>query len=132
MNQKVDIISSEDIIKLVDTFYEKVRVNEHLGSIFNNAIEDNWPKHLQKMYSFWETVLLDNHTYSGTPFKPHMKLPIDSRHFDHWLKLFNETVDSLFAGNKADEAKWRAAKMAELFKIKLDYYKNHLNQTPIQ
>jgi len=33
-------------------------------------------------------------------------------------------VDEQFSGEKAVEAKWRAKKMAEMFQMKIDYYKN--------
>jgi len=61
---------------------------------------------------------------SGSPFLKHAKLPIEKEHFDTWIRLCNETIDMHFAGGKADEAKWRAAKMSEMFQYKLDYYKN--------
>jgi len=77
------------------------------------------------MYRFWQTVLLSEHTYYGSPFAPHAKLPVSALHFDRWKKLFFETVDENFAGDKADEAKWRAEKMAEMFQMKIKYYQNN-------
>jgi len=107
---------------LVDTFYEKVRKDDLLKNIFNNVIQDKWPIHLEKMYRFWQTVLLEEHTYSGSPFAPHANLPVNKTHFKRWLLLFNATIDELFTGEKADEAKWRANKMAEIFQLKIDFY----------
>lgn len=118
---KKDISHEEDIKLLVDSFYGKVRNDDLLGSIFDNVIQDNWPVHLQKMYRFWGTVLLDESSYSGSPFPPHAKLPVEKLHFERWLKLFTETVDENFAGDKAEEAKWRAGKMAEMFHSKIEY-----------
>jgi hemoglobin len=74
------------------------------------------------MYTFWQTVLLGQHTYYGSPFPPHAKLPVTKKHFERWLGLFHTTIDELFEGEKAGEAKWRASKMAEMFQIKIDYY----------
>lgn len=119
-----DITTIEDIRLLVDTFYGKVRLDPTIGAIFIGAIQDRWPEHLEKMYRFWQTVLLGEHTYNGSPFPPHAQLPVDQKHFDAWLKLWYATVDSLFAGEKADEAKWRGDKMAVLFLSKIDYYRN--------
>jgi hemoglobin len=76
------------------------------------------------MYTFWQTVLLGEHTYFGSPFPPHANLPISHNHFERWMQLFNQTLDELFTGEKAEEAKWRAAKMAEIFESKIEYYKN--------
>lgn len=122
---KKDIATLEDIKLLVNRFYDNVRKDELLADIFNNKIEDRWPQHLEKMYCFWQTVLLEEHTYYGSPFLPHAKLPIDAEHFERWLKLFYETVDSLFEGEKATRAKWQGQRMAEMFQSKIEYYRNH-------
>jgi hemoglobin len=122
---KTDITNLNDIKVLVDNFYTKIRDEKLLGPIFNGVIGDNWPAHLTKMYGFWQTLLLDTPAYSGSPFLKHAKLPIAKEHFDRWMELFNETVDEHFSGAKADEAKWRAARMSEMFQYKLDYLKNN-------
>lgn len=129
--EKKDITRLDDIKLLVDTFYGHIRQDEMLGIIFNQNIQDKWPEHLSKMYRFWQTLLLDEYTYDGRPFPPHAHLPIGKQHFDHWLKLFNQTVDDLFAGEKADEAKWRANKMSVMFQSKLEYIKNNPNKSII-
>ncbi len=120
-----DILKLEDVKKLVDTFYGKVQKDNLLKDIFNSIIKDNWPVHIEKMYTFWQTVLLSEHTYYGSPFPPHAKMPIDKSHFERWLHLFYETIDEEFEGEVAEEAKWRASKMAEMFQYKIDYMKNN-------
>lgn len=114
-----EIKNIDDIRLLVDKFYDSVRADTLLGPVFNDVIQDRWPAHLEKMYRFWQTVLLEEHTYNGTPFLPHALLPVDQEHFDRWLELFNGTVDQHFIGEKASEAKWRAARMAEMFLYKI-------------
>lgn len=121
---KTDIKNITDIKLLVNTFYDKIREDQLLKDIFNNKIEDRWPQHLEKMYTFWQTVLLEEHTYYGSPFLPHAKLPVDLVHFEKWLILFNTTVDDLFEGEKAERAKWQGQRMAEMFHSKIEYYKN--------
>lgn len=118
-----DISKLEDIQLLVNTFYSRVRENELLGPIFNEKIGDRWPEHLEKMYRFWQTVLLEVHTYTGSPFPPHAKLPVSQEHFDTWLKLWHGTIDEFFAGEKAEDAKWRGSRMAEMFMYKIEYYR---------
>ena len=122
---KNDITTIDDIKLLVDSFYGKVREDDLLADIFNNKIEDRWPQHLEKMYRFWQTVLLDQHTYYGSPFLPHANLPVVEEHFAIWIKLFTETVDELFEGEKATQAKWQGQRMAEMFHSKIEYYKNN-------
>ncbi len=120
-----EILNIDDIKLLVDSFYSKVKEDELLANIFNNKIQDRWPIHLEKMYRFWQTVLLDQHTYNGSPFVPHANLPIEKEHFERWILLFYKTIDENFIGEKAKEAKWRAEKMAEMFQIKINYLKNN-------
>lgn len=123
--QMKDIQDIEDIKLLVNTFYSKIREDDMLGIIFNQNIQDRWPIHLEKMYRFWQTILLDEYTYDGRPFPPHAHLPISKIHFDQWLSLFEQTVQSLFQGEKANEAIWRAQKMAVMFESKVDYLRNN-------
>jgi hemoglobin len=40
------------------------------------------------------------------------------------MELFIETADSIFSGEKAEEAKWRAGKMAEMFEMKIGWLRN--------
>lgn len=127
---KQDILTIEDVKLLVNSFYDKIRRDELLGPVFNGIIQDRWPVHLEKMYRFWQTVLLQEHTYFGSPFLPHAKLPVNQQHFDTWLALWHATIDSYFEGEKATEAKWRGDKMAAMFLSKIDYYRNN-SGTPI-
>ncbi|MFD1771121.1 group III truncated hemoglobin [Sphingobacterium suaedae] len=124
--EKRDIETLDDIKQLVNTFYGNVRQDELIGPIFNEKIQDRWPVHLEKMYTFWQTILLDEYTYQGRPFPPHAQLPIQEEHFNRWLSIFSSTVDSLFEGPIAAEAKSRGHKMAALFQIKLE----HIRQSP--
>lgn len=119
------LLTLDDIKVLVDEFYGEIRSDKLLAPIFNERIKDNWPVHLEKMYRFWQTVLLEEHTYFGSPFLPHADLPVDKEHFTEWLALFNKTVDRLFTGGKAEEAKWRAGKMAEMFEAKIAFKRNN-------
>lgn len=123
-----DIHNKEHIQLIVDSFYTKVKEDELLSDIFNNVIQDRWPKHLETMYSFWETILLGEHTYQGSPFIPHANLDITTEHFNRWIYLFNATIDEHFSGEKATEAKWRATRMAEMFMYKIEYYRNNYNK----
>ncbi len=118
-----DILTLDDVKLLVDRFYDNIRADVLLGPIFNERIRDQWPAHLDKMYSFWQTVLLGEHTYFGSPFPPHAQLPVSHAHFAKWMDLFTKTADEHFSGEKANEAKWRAGKMAQLFEMKIDHYR---------
>ncbi len=120
-----ELLDRDDVRLLVDAFYAHVREDELLSPVFNAVIEDRWPGHLEKMYDFWETVLFGAPAYKGSPFPKHARLPIAGPHFDRWIKLFVQTLNDHFHGKKAEEAKWRAEKMAEMFQQKLDYFNKH-------
>ncbi|QBR12893.1 group III truncated hemoglobin [Sphingobacterium sp. CZ-2] len=122
---KPDIQHLDDIKILVDKFYDRIQRDELLGPIFNGIIQDRWPEHLEKMYRFWQTVLLEEHTYYGSPFPPHAKMPINKTHFDHWIGLFSKTVDELYEGEKAEKAKWQGERMASMFQFKIAYYQEN-------
>lgn len=114
---KVDISERSHIELLVNSFYDKVRKDEMIGDIFNNAIDD-WEHHLIKLSDFWETNLLFVAKYKGHP--PQMHIDVDQKennsinqdHFNRWLELWFATVDDLFEGNLASLAKNRAQNIA--------------------
>ena len=116
---KSDIQTLEDVQLMVNTFYNKVQQDELIGEIFNNVIQDRWPQHLETMYKFWQSILLNENTYTGQPFLKHINLPISDEHFARWLDLFYSTTDELFAGPVADEAKKRGTMIGTMFNSKL-------------
>lgn len=122
---KKDIQNLDDIKQFVNEFYGKVREDELIGDIFELVIEGRWPEHLEKMYRFWQTVLLGEHSYQGSPFLPHATLPVEKAHFDRWLALFSETIDTAFMGKNADKAKWQGERMATMFLSKILHYRDN-------
>ncbi|MDF2449963.1 MAG: globin [Bacteroidota bacterium] len=122
---KKDISTIEDIQLMVDTFYERIREDELLAPIFKDRIENKWPEHLEKMYRFWQTILLEEHTYHGAPFPPHATMPVDESHFSTWVKIFTNTVNDLFDGPVADEAKKRGTLMAAIFNSKISHFRQN-------
>jgi len=121
-----DIRNKGDVVIFVNLFYQKVRIDSILGSVFAAVIiDDNWEPHLNRMYSFWNTILFGKQDYRGNPFSKHANLPINGIHFQRWIDLLNETIDESFEGNKADEVKLRAEKMRLMFQAKLEYVRAH-------
>lgn len=123
--KKSDIATVEDIRIMVDQFYGAVREDALLKDIFNDRIDNRWPEHLDKMYRFWQTVLLDDHTYFGSPFIPHATMPVSEQHFNQWISLFNDTVDRLFEGKNAERAKWQGERMAQMFQTKIEMIRSN-------
>jgi len=116
---KKDIEDFKDIQLLVDTFYSKVRKNPVIGGIFESSIED-WPTHLEILYSFWESLLFDKNTYTGNPLAVHMAMPLEEQHFEVWLGLWRETHEELFVGPRSQEAIQRAELIAQIFQRKIE------------
>lgn len=100
-----DIQTKEDIALLVDKFYDKVLSDNLLQPFFAHL---NFDKHKPKMIHFWSFVLLSEPGYKTDVTQKHLKMPLKKEHFDQWIHLFNETVDELFQGEKAEAAKQRA------------------------
>ncbi|MFD2163753.1 group III truncated hemoglobin [Paradesertivirga mongoliensis] len=119
---KTDIQGLSDIIIFVNTFYSKVQNDDLIGPIFNSVISD-WQPHLDKMYLFWNAALFGVPGFKGNPFAKHAPLPIEGKHFERWLLLFNDTIDSHFEGEMATETKKRAGLMAAMFLTKLENMK---------
>lgn len=108
-----DIKTRKDIEALVNNFYDHVREDELLGPFFNEQIMD-WPSHLNTMYQYWEnTILLNDDTYTRSPFPKHTTMPLTNQHVDRWLSILHYTITDLFEGDKADETKLKAIKMTE-------------------
>ncbi len=118
-----DINNREDIILLVNTFYEKVKNDETIGYLFTEVAKVNWEKHLPLMYDFWDNILFNTGNYSGNPLLAHKELnkksALNEEHFKHWIKLFFETIDTLFEGKKASEIKERAKNIAMVISYKV-------------
>src|SRR5690554_552200 len=117
MEAKQDILTRKDIETLVDQFYERIRNNEVIGYIFNDVAKTNWEVHLPKMYDFWEVILFGTGRFKGNPMlvhkEVHDKSPMSEVHFQHWLALFHDTVDSLFEGANAEDIKYSSSNIAK-------------------
>jgi hemoglobin len=104
------------IARLVDGFYDRVRVDPLIGPVFNDRIED-WGPHLEQMRLFWSSVALMSGAYHGRPMPKHLPLPIDARHFDRWLALFEQTARDLCPPAAADHFIERARRIAESLEL---------------
>ena len=113
-----EINGIDDIRLLVDTFYSRASTDDLLAPIFEKRLFDG--NHLAPLYNYWQTILLHDETYQGVPFPKHADLPLTHQHFDRWLSLFHQTIDDLFTGPLAETAKFKAIKMSEVFRYKME------------
>lgn len=114
--KKKDIKNREDVFLLVSKFYEKVRKDDVIAPFFNETIKD-WDVHLEHLTTFWESSLFLKTKFYGNPLEAHTKVDkafnnsITELHFGLWLNLWFQTIDELFEGDYAENAKRRARKM---------------------
>ncbi len=124
MTNKQDIKNRADVKLLVDSFYKKVLLDKAIGHFFTEVIQLDLEKHMPKMCDFWETTLFHTANYKGNPLQVHLNLnhksALEKPHFDRWLELFNETVDELFSGEIANQAKTRALSIATVMQLKIN------------
>ena len=104
------------ISDLVEAVYQRVQADPLLGPVFAERIAD-WGPHLAQMKVFWGSVALATGAYQGRPMPKHMRLPVDARHFDRWLALFEETARSLCTPLAADHFIVRARNIAESLEL---------------
>lgn len=121
---KNDIQNREDIYILVCAFYDKIRVDDLLGPIFNRMIPaESWPEHLEKLTDFWETNLFGIPKFKGNPTQKHIKTDaafnhvIGQQHFDQWLSIWKSTIDDLYQGDLATRAQMAAFSIAHIQNI---------------
>lgn len=113
-----DISNRSDIVRLVDSFYDAVRVDDLIGPVFDEVAHVDWHTHLPRMYDFWDAVLFGRSGFKGQPLAVHIDLArrttLGQREFLRWLDLFHATVDASFQGTLAEEAKARATSIAAI------------------
>lgn len=108
--------------QLVDRFYARVRADDQIGPLFNQAIHD-WPEHLEKLAAFWSSVMLASGRYKGNPMFAHIKhrKRIVPEMFDRWLALWADTTAELMPPEAAAELQARANRIAESLQLGLFY-----------
>ncbi len=118
-----DIQSREDIQTLVDVFYSRAIKDDTIGYFFTDTMQLSLEEHLPRIYDFWESILFHKSLYKGNVMLKHIELnrlaKISDQQIDHWLFLWEQSVDQLFQGEFAAEAKHRASLMTQLMKFKL-------------
>ncbi|MGV9800608.1 group III truncated hemoglobin [Mycobacterium sp. NPDC003449] len=112
-----DLAVREDVELVLWRFYDKVLNDPVLAGPFTEVRRKGLAAHLPVMCDFWETVLFRAGLYRGNALVVHRAVdarhPLSARHFIRWLTLWNETVDELYAGPRAEHAKIQAARIAK-------------------
>jgi hemoglobin len=101
------LCTEEEVSRLVNDFYARVRQDEQLGPIFDARVHD-WPTHLAQLTDFWSAVLRGTRRFRGAPVPKHMAIPgLSAELFLRWLDLFTQTTAE--CGNPAMRREANAA-----------------------
>lgn len=123
MEAKKDINTRADVEHLIRRFYEKALIDEQIGFIFTDIAKIDLESHLPHLFDFWENILLKPNGYKRNVLKVHLdlneKVKLSTTHFESWLSLFSATVDELFEGIIANNAKNKALSIATVMQTKL-------------
>lgn len=129
--ERHDVEDRADCERLVRAFYGRALSDPIIGWIFTDVAKLDVEAHVPQIASFWETILLGTKSYQGTPFAPHAALHaqvgLRAGHFGRWLALWSETVDELFAGERAELAKAHALRVAQAFHQRLQSFPSPAN-----
>lgn len=117
-------ITEDDITRLVEAFYDRVRADEVLGPVFDGAIDD-WPLHLEKLKAFWSSVMLTSGRYKGQPMVAHLgheqhMLP---ENFARWLELWESTAVELLGPPAAAAFTEKASRIAESLQLGVNFHR---------
>jgi len=111
-----DLRDRDDVIVLIRAFYGRAYADELIGFVFTDVAHMDLELHLPIMADFWETVLFRAGLYRRNALQAHTNLhamsPLSSEQFGRWVELWDDTVDSLFVGEKAELAKQQAKRVA--------------------
>jgi len=107
--------------KLVIQFYTKVLQDDLVGPFFIDKLGADlssavWAPHLDTLTEFWASFTTGDSNYRGSPFAPHIQLVgLERETFERWLKLFFETLDSIYEPQLAIQLKERSHLIAGNF-----------------
>ena len=110
-------ITEDMIADLVATFYVRVRRDPLLSVVFERV--KDWDDHLSRLRDFWSSVVLMSGRYHGQPMLAHTSLPIEPRHFDRWLALFEQAATDVCPPAAATHFVEKARRIADSFEMGL-------------
>ena len=118
-----DLETRADIDRLLRLFYSRAMVDDVIGYLFTDVAHLDLEQHLPQIGNFWEQVLFQRPVYVGHPRAVHQPLheaaTMQASHFQRWFSIWAASIDDLFVGEMATDAKRRAAIIAETMQYRL-------------
>jgi len=110
-----DIETYDDVLFLIERFYDKLQADSLIGHFFHSL---DLSVHIPRVADFWSFILIDKPGYKGNMMEAHTRLPLQNEDFDQWLLLFHQSIDDNFCGDKANLAKERSTLIAWTMRVK--------------
>ncbi len=115
-------VTKENLNRLVIGFYAKVLKDDLIGPIFidvlgNDLKSEKWKAHIKLLTNFWAAIALGDSAYNSSPFAPHVAFAksLSIKAFEQWLKLFFETLNSIYEPELAQQFLARSKNIAHNF-----------------
>jgi len=115
-------VTKENLNTLVITFYTKVLKDDLIGPIFIDVLgkdmkNDEWRAHIELLTNFWAAIALGESDYNSSPFAPHVAFAdrLSIAAFDRWMKLFFETLNTIYEPELAQQFLARSKNIAGNF-----------------
>ena len=122
MNRR-DIENRADIVLIMKNFYDRLLADKEMNHLFIEVVKIDLESHMPILADFWEGILFHRGNYRRNTMAKHLdinlKYKLEARHFKLWLEFFNESVDELFHGDIAHQAKTRALSIATVIQFKI-------------
>jgi hemoglobin len=117
-----DIETRADLELLLTEFYKIAPNDAEIGHHFDGI---DLASHLPIIVDFWEKVLFGKPVYFNNPLQIHQilheKSPLTLENFRRWVEIFSATIDKLFVGRQAENAKLRAKMIAHSLNQRLNH-----------
>ncbi|MFV0495851.1 group III truncated hemoglobin [Mycobacterium sp.] len=111
-----DLTDRADVEALLRRFYGKAFVDDVLAEPFADLRAKGLESHIPIMADFWTTVLFRAGLYKGSAMDAHRpvheRTELSGRHFVRWLTMWKSTVEEMFEGPAAEQAKIQGARIA--------------------
>lgn len=115
MSDPTDLTDRADVEALLRRFYGRVLVDEVLADAFA-TLRGGLDAHIPVMADFWETMLFRAGLYQRSALTVHREVhhrtPLSSVHFVRWLTTWTDTVDAMYRGPVAEQAKIQGTRIA--------------------
>ncbi|GAA3084026.1 hypothetical protein GCM10010520_33440 [Rhizobium viscosum] len=114
-----DKLEENQILPVLERFYEKVRCDPALGPVF--AVVADWSEHLQRLTEFWSSLMLTSGKYKGNPVAMHLihADKIEPAMFERWLAIWRETTNEMLPQVVAQEMQIKAGRIASRLNLAL-------------